>query len=58
MLGDIEGMPATYAGGISSFDDLEKLKMLGKGRVDFTIGSALDIFGGNMSFEKAARFNS
>lgn len=58
MLGDIEGMPATYAGGISSFDDLEKLKTLGKGRVDFTIGSALDIFGGNMSFEKAARFNS
>ena len=58
MLGDIEGMPATYAGGISSFDDLEKLKVLGKDRVDFTIGSALDIFGGNMSFEKAARFNS
>ena len=58
MLGDIEDMPATYAGGISSFDDLEKLKVLGKGRVDFTIGSALDIFGGNMSFEKAARFNS
>lgn len=58
MLGDIEDMPATYAGGISSFDDLEKLKTLGKGRVDFTIGSALDIFGGNMSFEKAARFNS
>ena len=58
MLGDIEDMPATYAGGISSFDDLEKLKVLGKGRVDFTIGSALDIFGGNMSFEEAARFNS
>lgn len=58
MLGDIEDMPATYAGGISSFDDLEKLKVLGKDRVDFTIGSALDIFGGNMSFEKAARFNS
>ena len=58
MLGDIEDMPATYAGGISSFEDLEKLKVLGKGRVDFTIGSALDIFGGNMSFEKAARFNS
>ncbi|MBE6868420.1 MAG: phosphoribosylformimino-5-aminoimidazole carboxamide ribotide isomerase [Ruminococcus albus] len=58
MLGDIEDMPATYAGGISSFDDLEKLKVLGKGRVDFTIGSALDIFGGDMSFEKAARFNS
>lgn len=57
MLGDIENMPATYAGGISSFDDLEKLKVLGKGRVDFTIGSALDIFGGNMSFEEVCGFD-
>lgn len=57
MLGDIEGMPATYAGGISSFDDLEKLKTLGKGRVDFTIGSALDIFGGNMRFEEVCGFD-
>jgi phosphoribosylformimino-5-aminoimidazole carboxamide ribotide isomerase len=57
MLGDIEGMPATYAGGISSFDDLEKLKVLGKGRVDFTIGSALDIFGGNMRFEEVCGFD-
>lgn len=57
MLGDIEDMPATYAGGISSFDDLEKLKVLGKGRVDFTIGSALDIFGGNMSFEEVCGFD-
>ena len=57
MLGDIEDMPATYAGGISSFDDLEKLKVLGKGRVDFTIGSAIDIFGGNMSFEEVCGFD-
>lgn len=57
MLGDIEDMPATYAGGISSFEDLEKLKVLGKGRVDFTIGSALDIFGGNMSFEEVCGFD-
>ena len=57
MLGDIEDMPATYAGGISSFDDLEKLKVLGKGRVDFTIGSALDIFGGDMSFEEVCGFD-
>ncbi|SFC73207.1 phosphoribosylformimino-5-aminoimidazole carboxamide ribotide isomerase [Ruminococcus albus] len=57
LLGDIEGMPATYAGGISSFDDLEKLKTLGKGRVDFTIGSALDIFGGNMRFEEVCGFD-
>lgn len=57
ILGDIEDMPATYAGGISSFEDLEKLKVLGKGRVDFTIGSALDIFGGNMSFEEVCGFD-
>lgn len=56
MLGDIGDMPATYAGGIASFDDLDKLKTLGKGRVDFTIGSALDIFGGHMKFEDVCAF--
>lgn len=56
LLGNGCGIPTTYAGGISSFEDLESLKMLGKGRIDFTIGSALDIFGGNMPFEKVASF--
>lgn len=49
-------IPSTYAGGISSFDDLDTLKELGRGKIDFTIGSALDIFGGNMSFEKVAGY--
>ena len=49
-------IPSTYAGGISSFDDLEQLRKLGKGRIDFTIGSALDIFGGNMKFEDVVNF--
>ena len=56
LLGESSAVPATYAGGISGFDDLEKLKVLGKGKVDFTVGSALDIFGGNMSFERTAAF--
>ena len=56
MLGRIEGVPATYAGGIASFDDLEKLRTLGRGRVDFTIGSALDIFGGHLRFEDVCSF--
>ena len=56
MLGGINGMPATYAGGIASFDDLAKLKELGRGKVDFTIGSALDIFGGHMRFEEVCDF--
>lgn len=45
-------IPVTYAGGVHSFGDLEKLKKLGNGRVDVTIGSALDLFGGNMKFEE------
>lgn len=49
-------IPSTYAGGISSYDDIEKLKLLGKGKVDFTVGSALDIFGGELEFEKVSRY--
>lgn len=56
LLGEYSPVTATYAGGISGFDDLEKLKALGQGKVDFTVGSALDIFGGSMSFEKTAAF--
>lgn len=39
-------VPTTYAGGVSSMDDLELIAAAGKGRIDVTIGSALDIFGG------------
>ncbi len=37
-------IPATYAGGANSLADLELVTELGQGRVDLTIGSALDIF--------------
>lgn len=49
-------IPCTYAGGISSFSDVDKLRDISGGRLDFTIGSALDIFGGGMSFEAAAEY--
>ncbi len=39
-------LPTTYAGGASSLDDLEDVTEIGRGRVDLTIGSALDLFGG------------
>jgi phosphoribosylformimino-5-aminoimidazole carboxamide ribotide isomerase len=39
-------LPVTYAGGIASFADVERVETLGEGRVDITVGSALDIFGG------------
>jgi len=45
-------IPITYAGGVGSFKDLEQLRVAGCGRVDVTIGSALDLFGGTMEFEK------
>lgn len=50
LLGDWGKIPITYAGGVHSFADLDQLKKLGKGRVDVTIGSALDLFGGQMAF--------
>lgn len=52
MLGEWQGLPVTYAGGVGDFADLEKLKELGCGHVDVTIGSALDLFGGSMEYRK------
>lgn len=45
-LGRWSKMPATYAGGIRSLTDIELIRKLGAGRIDYTVGSALDIFGG------------
>lgn len=52
LLADACGRPVTYAGGVGSYEDIRILKELGKGRVDVTIGSALDLFGGKLEFEK------
>jgi phosphoribosylformimino-5-aminoimidazole carboxamide ribotide isomerase len=51
-------LPTTYAGGAKSLSDLEEVSRLGKGRIDLTIGSALDIFGGSgVRYEDAVNFN-
>ena len=52
LLGEWDGIPVTYAGGVGSYRDLMKLKALGRNKVDVTIGSALDLFGGEMEFKK------
>ena len=52
LLGGWKGIPITYAGGVGSFGDLETLYKLGKGQLDVTIGSALDLFGGSMEYKK------
>lgn len=51
-LGGLRDLTITYAGGVHSFEDLETLKQAGRGNIHVTIGSALDLFGGNMPFEK------
>ncbi|SFB86390.1 phosphoribosylformimino-5-aminoimidazole carboxamide ribotide isomerase [Butyrivibrio sp. YAB3001] len=48
ILGSWSKIPVTYAGGVHSLDDIKLLKRIGHDKVDVTVGSALDIFGGNL----------
>jgi phosphoribosylformimino-5-aminoimidazole carboxamide ribotide isomerase len=52
LLGDWAEIPVTYAGGIATIADLEAARRLGNGAVDVSVGSALDLFGGPLPFEK------
>lgn len=51
LLGAWGKIPMTYAGGISDYQDIEDIKELGQGKLNITIGSALDLFGGPMNYE-------
>ena len=48
-------VPCVYAGGISTFEDIELIESAGNGKIHYTIGSALDIFGGRLSFKEVVR---
>ena len=50
LLGESSPIPSTYAGGVRSLDDMGLVEALGSGRVDLTIGSALDLFGGDVEY--------
>ena len=57
-LGQWTPIPTTYAGGANSLADLTAVTQLGQGKVDLTIGSALDIFGGNgVAYADCVTFN-
>jgi phosphoribosylformimino-5-aminoimidazole carboxamide ribotide isomerase len=57
-LGKWTPIPLTYAGGANSISDLAEVTRLGEGKVDLTIGSALDIFGGTaVKYEDCVKFN-
>ncbi len=57
-LADYSPIPTTYAGGVKSIEDLYYLEKIGNNRLDVTIGSALDIFGGRgITYAEAVGFN-
>ena len=56
-LAKYDGNKVTYAGGIRSIEDVEAIKEASDGKIDFTIGSALDIFGGKLSFDTVSKYN-
>ena len=58
LLANSSPLPVTYAGGARSLTDLEEVSRRGQGRVDLTIGSALDIFGGTgVRYADVVEFN-
>jgi phosphoribosylformimino-5-aminoimidazole carboxamide ribotide isomerase len=57
-LGAHTTIPVTYAGGVHSFEDLQTVQDLSGGKVDLTIGSALDLFGGKkVRYEDCVEWN-
>lgn len=56
LLGNWGKIPITYAGGIHDLSDLEKLRKLGNDKINVTIGSALDLFGGKLKWEDVISF--
>ena len=57
ILGSYCPISVTYAGGASTIADLERVAEAGKGRVDVTVGSALDVFGGKLAFEEVVAWS-
>ncbi|KAL7589116.1 1-(5-phosphoribosyl)-5-[(5-phosphoribosylamino)methylideneamino] imidazole-4-carboxamide isomerase, chloroplastic [Lactuca sativa] len=58
LLGKYSPIPVTYAGGVTVMEDLERIKVAGMGRVDVTVGSALDIFGGDLGYKDVVAWHS
>ena len=51
--------PITYAGGVTDMDDLKIIRRAGKSKLDATVGSALDIFGGTgCTYEEVVAFHN
>ncbi len=55
LLGSWDGCPVTYAGGVGSYADLETLRRCGRNRLDVTVGSALDLYGGPVEYREVLK---
>lgn len=51
LLGNLSPVPVTYAGGATTLEDLDRVASQGGNRVEVTVGSALDIFGGMLKYK-------
>ncbi|GAE93316.1 phosphoribosylformimino-5-aminoimidazole carboxamide ribotide isomerase [Gracilibacillus boraciitolerans JCM 21714] len=56
LLADYVMIPTTYAGGVRSMEDLQLFEQLSEGKLNVTVGSALDIFGGDLSYQKVVEY--
>ena len=45
-LGRWGGLPMTYAGGVAAMEDIQFIDRVSQSKLDVTVGSALDLFGG------------
>ena len=57
ILASCEGRPITYAGGIGTLEDLERFRVQSGEKLDFTIGSALDLFGGKVAYDVVKNYH-
>ncbi|KAG0581609.1 hypothetical protein KC19_4G265300 [Ceratodon purpureus] len=58
ILGKYSPIPVTYAGGVNTLADLERIKAAGNGVVDVTVGSALDVFGGDLPYKEVVAWHN
>jgi phosphoribosylformimino-5-aminoimidazole carboxamide ribotide isomerase len=48
----------TYAGGVTTIEELELIERIGRGAIDVTVGSALDIFGGPIRYDDVVKLHN
>lgn len=56
-LADNSPIPVTYAGGVRTLADMDIIRKQGNNKIDFTVGSALDIFGGPLKYQEVVSWH-